>query len=193
MPLVYRFLFPGMWLLWAVYWLLASRHAKPSERREPIASRLLHVLPLLLAAWLLWGDRVPVSFLNERFLPRATWAFWFAAVLTAVGLLFTVWARVYIGRNWSGVVTIKQGHELIDTGPYAVVRHPIYTGLLIAFIGSAVARGEWRGVLAVLIAWAALWRKLRLEERWMIERFGEKYVAYRGRVPALVPWKWKQS
>jgi len=193
MPLVYRFLFPGMWLLWAVYWLLASRHAKPSERREPIASRLLHVLPLLLAAWLLWGDRVPVSFLNERFLPGATWAFWFAAVLTAVGLLFTVWARVYIGRNWSGVVTIKQGHELIDTGPYAVVRHPIYTGLLIAFIGSAVARGEWRGVLAVLIAWAALWRKLRLEERWMIERFGEKYVAYRGRVPALVPWKWKQS
>ena len=193
MPLVYRFLFPGMWLLWAVYWLLASRHAKPSERREPIASRLLHVLPLLLAAWLLWGDRVPVSFLNERFLPRATWAFWFAVVLTALGLLFTVWARVYIGRNWSGVVTIKQGHELIDTGPYAVVRHPIYTGLLIAFIGSAVARGEWRGVLAVLIAWAALWRKLRLEERWMIERFGEKYVAYRGRVPALVPWKWKQS
>ena len=193
MPLVYRFLFPGMWLLWAVYWFLASRHAKPSERREPIASRLLHVLPLLLAAWLLWGDRVPVSFLNERFLPGAAWPFWFAAVLTAVGLLFTVWARVYIGRNWSGVVTIKQGHELIDTGPYAVVRHPIYTGLLIAFIGSAVARGEWRGVLAVLIAWAALWRKLRLEERWMIERFGEKYVAYRGRVPALVPWKWKQS
>ena len=193
LPLAHRFLFPGMWLLWALYWLWASRQAKPSERREPIASRLLHVLPLLLAVWLLWSDRVPVSFLDERFLPGATWGFWFAAVLTALGLLFAVWARVYIGRNWSGVVTIKQGHELIDTGPYALVRHPIYTGLLVAFIGSAVARGEWRGVLAVLVAWAALWRKLRLEERWMTERFGEKYVAYCGRVPALVPWKRKRS
>ena len=188
MPLVYRFLFPSMWLLWVGYWLWASRHAKPSERREPIASRLLHVLPLLVAVFLLWDERVPVTFLNERFLSKATWVFWIAAVLTALGLLFTVWARIYLGRNWSGVVTIKQGHELIDTGPYALVRHPIYTGLLVAFIGSALARGEWRGVLAVVIAWVALWRKLRLEERWMTQRFGERYVAYCGRVPALIPW-----
>jgi protein-S-isoprenylcysteine O-methyltransferase Ste14 len=70
---------------------------------------------------------------------------------------------MHIGTNWSGIVTIKQGHELVTTGPYALVRHPIYSGLLLAFIGSAMARGEWRGVLAVLIAFLALWRKLRLE------------------------------
>jgi protein-S-isoprenylcysteine O-methyltransferase Ste14 len=105
-------------------------------------------------------------------------------------MLFTVWARVYLGGNWSGIVTIKHDHELIASGPYAIVRHPIYTGLLVAFIGSAVARGEWRGVLAVLIAWMALWRKLRLEERWMAERFGQQYEAYCRRVPALVPF-WK--
>ena len=193
MPLVYRFLFPSMWLSWAVYWVWASRHAKPIERRESIGSRLLHVLPLLLAVGLLWSKRIPVALLNERLFPWAPWEFWIAALITAAGLLFTVWARVYLGRNWSGVVTIKQGHELIDAGPYALVRHPIYTGLLVAFIGSAVARGEWRGLLAVLIAWAALWRKLRLEERWMTERFGEQYVAYCQRVPALVPfWKWKR-
>ena len=193
MPLVYRFLFPSMWLSWAVYWVWASRHAKPIERRESIGSRLLHVLPLLLAVGLLWSKRIPVALLNERLFPWAPWEFWTAAFITAAGLLFTVWARVYLGRNWSGVVTIKQGHELIDTGPYALVRHPIYTGLLVAFIGSAMALGEWRGLLAVLIAWAALWRKLRLEERWMTERFGEQYVAYCQRVPALVPfWKWKR-
>ena len=193
MPLVYRLLFPSMWLSWAVYWVWASRHAKPSERRESIGSRLLHVLPLLLAVGLLWSKRIPVALLNERLFPWAPWEFWIAALITAAGLLFTVWARVYLGRNWSGVVTIKQGHELIDTGPYALVRHPIYTGLLVAFIGSAVALGEWRGLLAVLIAWAALWRKLRLEERWMTERFGEQYVAYCQRVPTLVPfWKWKR-
>jgi protein-S-isoprenylcysteine O-methyltransferase Ste14 len=187
MPLVYRYVFPALWLTWVVYWLWASRGTKPSERREPAASRLLHVLPLTLAAGLLWSHRVPVAFLNERAYPWAPWEFWIGVLMTALGLLFTVWARVYLGRNWSGVVTIKQGHELIDTGPYSLVRHPIYTGLLVAFIGSAMARGEWRGVLAVLIAWAALWRKLRFEEGWMIQRFGERYIAYSRRVPALVP------
>jgi len=178
-----------MWLCWVVYWWLASRRVKPTERHEPVGSRLLHVLPLLFAVWLLLGERAPGSLLNERLFPWAPWEFWVAAFITAVGLLFTVWARVHLGRNWSGTVTIKRDHELIATGPYALVRHPIYTGLLVAFVGSALARGEWRGVLAVIVVWAALWRKLRLEERWMVERFGEQYIAYRRRVPALVPFR----
>lgn len=194
MPIVYRFLFAGMWLSWAVYWFWASRGVRPAERRESIGSRLLHVVPLLLAVWLLWGRGVPVAFLHQRLFPWALWAFWIGAVITALGLLFTVCARVYLGPNWSGVVTIKRGHELIDTGPYALVRHPIYTGLLAALIGSALALGQWRGVLAVLIAWVAFWRKLGVEERWMTERFGERYRAYRERVPALVPLgKWKRD
>jgi protein-S-isoprenylcysteine O-methyltransferase Ste14 len=186
---VYRLIFPVMWLSWALYWFWAARHAKQTERREPIGSRLLHVVPLLLAVWLLWG-RVPVAlgFLNHRIFPWSPWTFGIAALVTAAGLLFTVWARIHLGRNWSGTVTIKHDHELIETGPYAVVRHPIYTGLLLAFLGSGAAHGEWRGVLAVLIAWLAFWRKLGLEERWMTERFGERYRAYRERVPALVPF-----
>ncbi len=190
MSLVYRYLFPAMWFSWMAYWLLASRGAKPAERREPLGSRLLHVLPLLLAFGLLSAGKVPGSFLNERLFPWAPWEFWVAAFVAAAGMLFTVWARVHLGGNWSGIVTIKHDHELIVDGPYAIVRHPIYTGLLVAFIGSAMARGEWRGVLAVLIAWWALWRKLRLEERWMAERFGQQYKAYCRRVPALVPF-WK--
>jgi protein-S-isoprenylcysteine O-methyltransferase Ste14 len=185
---VYRFLFPSMWLCWAAYWWLASRRAKPTERHEPLGSRLLHVVPLLFAVCLLWVERVPAPFLGERLFPWAPWEFWVTAFVTAVGLLFAVWARVHLGRNWSGTVTIKQAHELITTGPYGVVRHPIYTGLLVAVAGSAFARGEWRGVLAVVIVWAALWRKLRLEERWMVERFGEQYIGYARRVPALVPF-----
>jgi protein-S-isoprenylcysteine O-methyltransferase Ste14 len=188
---VYRFLFPALWLAWVAYWFLASRTAKPTERREPMGSRLLHVLPLLFAVWLLWAEKLPAPLLNERLFPWAPWEFWAASLMTALGLLFTVWARVHLGRNWSGTVTIKREHELIVSGPYTIVRHPIYTGLIVAFIGSAMARGEWRGVLAVFIAWAALWRKLRLEERWMLERFGEQYTAYCHRVPALVPFtKW---
>ncbi len=188
MSLLYRFAFSAMWLSWAAYWWLASRGGKPAERREPLGSRLLHLLPLLLAGWLLWAERVPGPLLNARLFPWAPWEFWAAALVTATGLLFAVWARVHLGRNWSGTVTIKHEHELVASGPYALVRHPIYTGLLLALIGSAMARGEWRGLLAVLVAWAALWRKLRLEERWMAERFGEQYGAYRKRVPALVPF-----
>ena len=187
MILLYRFLFPFMWLSWAAYWWLASYGAKRVDRREPLGSRLLHVLPLMLAAWLLWADRLPSSILNERMFPWAPWSFWTAALITATGLLFAVWARVHLGRNWSGTVTIKHNHELIVSGPYAFVRHPIYTGLLIAFVGSTLARGEWRGLIAILIAWAALWRKLKVEERWMTEQFGSQYQDYRRRVPALVP------
>ncbi|MGC4029019.1 MAG: isoprenylcysteine carboxylmethyltransferase family protein [Steroidobacteraceae bacterium] len=97
-------------------------------------------------------------------------------------------ARARIGRNWSGTVTLKQDYELIATGPYALVRHPIYTGLLLAIVGSALARDEWRGVLAMIIAWLAIWRKLRLEERWLQEQFGPSYAEYARRVPALVPF-----
>jgi len=186
----YREVFVGLWLSWLVYWLWASRNVKPSERREPMGSRLLHVVPLVVACYLLGARGSSIAFLDDRLFPAAPWVLWVAVLVTALGLLFTVWARVHLGRNWSGVVTVKREHELIDTGPYAFVRHPIYTGLLVAFIGSAVAVGEWRGVLAVVIAWAALWRKLRFEERWMIERFGERYLDYRKRVPALVPF-WK--
>src|SRR5208283_1839808 len=118
------------------------------------------------------------------FLPWSTWLFWVGAALTATGLLFTVWARIHIGKNWSGIVTIKEGHELITTGPYAIVRHPIYAGLLLAFVGSALARAEWRRVLAVAIAIWAFWHKLRIEEQWMREQFGNAYQEYLQRVAA---------
>jgi protein-S-isoprenylcysteine O-methyltransferase Ste14 len=193
MSYVYKFLFPALWLAWAAYWFLAAGTAKPTERRETMGSRLLHMLPLLFALWLLWVEKLPTPFLTERFFPWAPWEFWTAALLISLGLLFTVWARVHLGRNWSATVTIKREHELIASGPYMIVRHPIYTGLIVAIIGSAMARGDWRGVLAVSIAWAALWSKLRLEERWMVERFGEQYIAYCRRVPALMPFsKWRK-
>jgi len=98
------------------------------------------------------------------------------------------WARRYLGTNWSSTVTIKEGHELVTAGPYAIVRHPIYTGLILAFVGTALAIGEWRAVLAAVLGVIAFWRKLSLEERWMREQFGERYQAYSRRVPALIPF-----
>ncbi len=188
MATLYRYLFPAMWLSWAAYWWISSRNVKRTTRHESFASRLSHIGPLLLGAVLLSVPNVPIPFLGERILPAAGWQFAVAATLTAAGLLISVWARRYLGTNWSATVTIKEDHELIASGPYALVRHPIYTGLLLAFVGSAMAIGEWRGVLAVALASLALWRKLRLEERWMRQQFGDAYQAYCRRVAALIPF-----
>jgi protein-S-isoprenylcysteine O-methyltransferase Ste14 len=110
------------------------------------------------------------------------------ATLTFAGLAFAIWARFVIAGNWSSYVELKRDHELIVAGPYRWVRHPIYTGLLLAFVGSALAVGEWRGVLAVAIVAASFWRKLKLEEAVMRRQFGETYARYAARVPALIPF-----
>ena len=187
MTSVHRFLFPALWLAWALYWAAMARNVRATARREPLASRLLHVVPLALAVFLLWPRHLHLPVLDDFVAGWTPLQFWLGAVVAATGFVLTVWARGHLGRNWSGTVTVKQGHELVTTGPYAFVRHPIYTGLLLALLGAALAQGRWSGALAVVVAFAALWRKLRLEERWMREQFGQRYAAYARRVPALVP------
>ena len=185
---VYQYLFPAMWLGWLVYWWAAARNVKATARHESVRSRLLHIVPLGIAAALLFVPRSPIEFLGARFLPFSPWPFWAGAAITLAGLLFTVWARARLGGNWSATITVKENHELVTGGPYRIVRHPIYSGLLLAFVGSALARGEWRGALAVLLVAWTFWRKLGIEERWMRERFGAAYDEYARRVPALVPF-----
>ncbi|MEP6502547.1 MAG: isoprenylcysteine carboxylmethyltransferase family protein [Betaproteobacteria bacterium] len=186
--LVHRLVIPALWCAWALYWWATSRDVKTTTRREPFLSRAGHIGPMVVAAALLWSPRLAVLGLDGRFMPWAPWESVAGVVVTAGGLGFAVWARRHIGRNWSAIVTLKEDHELVTTGPYALVRHPIYTGLLFGFLGSAIALGQWRGLLAVAIVYVALLRKYRLEERWMHERFGTAYDAYRARVRALVPF-----
>jgi protein-S-isoprenylcysteine O-methyltransferase Ste14 len=185
---LYRWSIPALWVLWALYWFVASRDVKVTQRVESAVSRWGHMGPLLIAALLFSVRSLPLPWLYERFIPATNAGFFAGVALVAAGLAFAVWARVVLGRNWSGVVTVKQDHELIRRGPYAIVRHPIYTGLLAGFAGSALALGQWRGVIALVIVCVALWRKLRLEECWMAEIFGEYYAQYRREVAALVPF-----
>jgi protein-S-isoprenylcysteine O-methyltransferase Ste14 len=180
-------LFALLWILWAVYWRIQSRGVKANVWAESLPSRLMHIVPLAIASLLLIFN-VPILGLDERILPRSMATFSAGLALAAAGLLFTVWARRHLARNWSGDVTLKADHELIMSGPYAWARHPIYTGLLLGFVGSAVAVGEWRAIAAVLLVGLALWRKLRMEERGMRQLFGERYIAYERRVSALIPF-----
>jgi protein-S-isoprenylcysteine O-methyltransferase Ste14 len=182
------FVFPGLWLLWALYWGIQSRGVKANVWAESVSSRLLHVVPMAAAALLLLVPAVPFLGLDQRYLPESPVLFWIGWLLATAGLSFTVWARRHLATNWSADVTLKADHELITSGPYALVRHPIYTGLLVGFVGSALALGRWRGIVAVVLMGLAQWRKVRIEERGMRQLFGERYREYERRVSALIPF-----
>jgi len=186
--MVYRWLFPALWLAFIAVWIAMARGGKAVAERESVTSRLSHYLPLAIGVYLLAAPSVPIAVLNDRFAPLTLWPVRLGAALTIAGVAFAIWARVWIAGNWSSDVTLKRDHELIVDGPYAFVRHPIYTGILVALIGTALAVGEWRGALAVVLACGAFWRKLTIEEAVMRRQFGETYARYAARVPALVPF-----
>ncbi len=183
----YQLVIPLLWCVWFAIWMILARGVKAVAERESGASRLAYVLPLLIAVYLLAAPDIPVPPLDTRFLPTDMRVVRLGAALTFAGLAFAVWARVWLAGNWSGSVTLKHDHELVVSGPYQWVRHPIYTGLLVALVGTALAVGEWRGVLAVAIAAAGFRRKLKLEEAVMRRQFGEAYERYAERTWALIP------
>ncbi len=178
-----------LWLVWALYWLVSAANVKAAQRREPLASRSAHLGAVVLAAVLLGAPRLSgVPLLYDRMLPAGAATAIPGCMLVLGGLALSAWARLHLGRNWSGRVTLKQDHELIRTGPYAIVRHPIYTGLLAAIAGTAVVLGEWRGLAASVLMGLSYWRKLRIEERLLRGTFGDNYLRYCERTSALIPY-----
>ena len=175
------------WIAWAILWTGLARRTKRAVKHETAVSRALHLVPLALSALLLFDGRFWPRFMTAPVLARGAWMAYAGAALVALGLAFCVWARLILAGNWSGTVTVKESHELVRKGPYELVRHPIYTGLLVAFLGTAVAVDAWRGVLALVIVWLSFWRKSRTEETFMVGTFGAEYEAYRRETPALLP------
>jgi protein-S-isoprenylcysteine O-methyltransferase Ste14 len=182
----YESSFSVVWIFFLLYWQIKAANTKSTQRLEPAASRILRVFIFLIAIVLLSTTRIPLPLLYLQLWPAGLWPFWLGAAVTIAGLLFAVWAREHLGRNWSRSVTIKQGHELITTGPYAVVRHPIYTGILTGFLGIAIAISQVRGFIVLVLIFLALWIKLRMEEQWMRSQFGEAYATYAHQTAALV-------
>ena len=177
-----------LWCGWGLYWLLAALRNKSTQRREPLASRLGHLLPLAAGAALIAWPPAGGNVLAWRLWPAAPAAAWIGVALVTAGLAFAVWARVNLAGNWSGMVTVKKGHELIRSGPYAWVRHPIYTGLLAALLGSAIDSGTVHAALGLAMIAVAFVHKSRIEEGFMRATFPGEYARYSAEVPALVPF-----
>ncbi len=188
MQTIHHALIPTIWLLWAVGWIAAAFRTKRVARTESIASRLSHIIPLLVGIALFNSRSFAGAWLSTYLYRQTELTFWSGTALVAIGLGFAVWARVHLAGNWSGTVTLKQDHSLTRSGPYGLARHPIYTGILVALLGSAIAEAEWRGFLGLVLITVAFLRKIAIEERFLTAQFGEAYLRYRAEVPALIPW-----
>ena len=177
-----------VWIAFLLYWMAMSLGNKRVVRKQSPAGRLLQFAVGGFAFVLLWGRMFQTGPLARRIIPLNVVWIAIGLALTCAGIAFAVWARVTLGKNWSGIVTVKQDHQLIRTGPYALVRHPIYSGLLLAIIGTAVSLGRVRSFLAVAVILVGWWLKWRAEEDFMVQEFGEQYEQYRRETPALIPF-----
>ena len=171
-------------------WSIGALFTKRSKFKESRLKRLSHTLPLALAVWITFAYRRHPFIGGKLF--DTSWAnplMYLAVSMTVAGCVFAIWARVHLGRYWSGIITLKEGHRLITTGPYQFVRHPIYTGWLMAITGTAVTAGNVDGFLCLAFVTLAFIIKLYREEALMMTEFGDEYRRFKQAVPAaLIPF-----
>jgi protein-S-isoprenylcysteine O-methyltransferase Ste14 len=177
----------GCWIAFFVYWFISAATVKAASERQDFLSSLAYRIPVLFGAVLIWNPHLHHP-LNAVLTPHTFWTPPVGAFICLCGLFVAIWARRTIAGNWSSNITFKQGHELVKTGPYRFVRHPIYTGILLLGLGSAVGSGQLRFWLGLLFWFIGFWIKLKQEERLMLQHFPDQYPAYRQQVKALVPF-----
>jgi protein-S-isoprenylcysteine O-methyltransferase Ste14 len=177
-----------IWIIWLVSWIAASFWSGRTQRQvgalETWSYRTAMIAGgILLAPWTakLFGEQ---QLWNVGYASVSA----FAAVML-VGLAFAWWARIHLGRLWSSAITRKEGHRIVDDGPYALVRHPIYTGLIVALLATAGAEAVLTAIFGVALIISGIWLKAHTEERFLMVEFdADAYAAYRRRVPMLVPF-----
>jgi protein-S-isoprenylcysteine O-methyltransferase Ste14 len=176
----------GCWIIFMGYWLISAFGQKAAVEKKSFLSSLPYRIPLTLGGLLLWFPRFPHP-LNLALTPHTDWARILGDVVCMFGLLVTLWARRTLAANWSSEVAFKKGHELVKKGPYRFVRHPIYTGLLLMCLGTAVVVSQLQSWLGFVLLCVGFWIKLKQEETLMLQHFPE-YPAYQKQVKALVPF-----
>jgi protein-S-isoprenylcysteine O-methyltransferase Ste14 len=190
MPFDVRTLISLAWVIFFAIWILWGITAKRAIRQQSVASRFAQGAVSMLAFWVLLSPSIRLGPLALRILPHSIVTEAIAIVFTILGFALCIWARLHLGGNWSATVTVKQDHRLITTGPYAFVRHPIYSGVSLAGLGIAVLNGDLRSIAGLALMVLGWRMKFRLEEQFMTEQFGTQYLDYMKRVKALVPFVW---
>jgi protein-S-isoprenylcysteine O-methyltransferase Ste14 len=176
-----------IWVAWLISWAVGAFWSGRTEKHVRTWDSRAYRITILAGAVLLtpWTQQVsgeqPIWHVGNG-------GTYLLAGLTLAGTLFTWWARIHLGRFWSNAITRKEGHRVIDTGPYGLVRHPIYTGLIAAMLATGVAVGTISAVLGAVLIAVGLWQKARMEEGFLAQELGaDAYKSYARRVPMLVP------
>ncbi len=177
-----------VWIALVVVWIAGMFVTRATVRRQSSSSRFWQTGIVLLGAWLLFVQTTGFAWMDGTVVAQTAVVEWMGFGITLAGVAFAIWARVTLGANWSGVVAVKEEHRLVRRGPYRIVRHPIYTGILTGLAGTALARGSLHSILALPVCGFGFWLKSLTEERFMVEQFGEEYMGYRHAVRALVPF-----
>jgi protein-S-isoprenylcysteine O-methyltransferase Ste14 len=177
-----------LWFALAMYWLISSWSVKKTIKRQSGWQRTAYILCVCIAFALLFQDQSLIPFLNKPvLLQNEIWKM-LGLVACSTGLLLSLTARMYLGKNWSGQITIKENHELVETGPYRISRNPIYTGFLLAFCGSSMSLGLLRGYAGIILLLICLLIKISGEEKFMLEIFADRYRDYQRKVKKLIPF-----
>jgi protein-S-isoprenylcysteine O-methyltransferase Ste14 len=178
----------AIWIVWVCSWLLAAKWSSPTERRPDSRFEMASRLLTAAGAILLFGiyRRPSTETVLWHVGSNAGWAL---VVLTMSGFVFAWWARIVLGRLWSSSVTRKIDHTIVTSGPYKLVRHPIYSGIIVALLATAAIRGTAGSCLGAALVVLGLFVKARVEEAFLRRELGEQqYIAYARRVPMLVPF-----
>lgn len=177
-----------IWVVFFAYWMVSAwRDRAPYKRRSSRLS-ILSYMAVPIAIWLIVIGQLAPWLLVARFLPDNIIAEAAGIIITAAGVGFAILARIHLGKNWSGQPSIRVDHRIIRTGPYSIVRHPIYTGLLTGIAGTAIATGSVTAACLLVIILIVFVLKIRIEERFLLEEFGEEYARYKREVKGLVPF-----
>jgi protein-S-isoprenylcysteine O-methyltransferase Ste14 len=176
------------WLCTGTYWLVAAFGVKKTLARQTDFERIAYMCLWVIAFLLLLSDNISFPFLYRQvFIQNGSFKI-AGFVICVSGLAFSVWARIVLGTNWSGRITIKKDHDLIQRGPYALTRNPIYTGFFLAFIGCTMTLGLLKGYLSLPFITVGIFLKIRKEEVYMHQVFSNRFVEYKQKVKRLLPF-----
>lgn len=174
---------PILWLLWLAYWLIEATNTARAQKSESLQTAIIYRGATVIGILLIFGLKRPWA----RLWPVSVPLLCVAIILMLCGFSFAIWARRHLGRYWSARVTLKEGHQLIESGPYGLVRHPIYSGLLLSMAATVMTIGTLQSLCGYAVLLGALIFKLAAEERLLADHFGQPYQDYRKRVRALIP------
>lgn len=179
-----------IWMIFLAYWIWMARDTKPTLKRQNQGVRYIILAIMIVSVSLLYSKHLKWEGLKTQLLPHSDITGILGVLVAASGLACCIWARHTLGRNWSGRVTLKVDHELIKTGPYAIVRHPIYTGFFLMVLGPVIIVGQAVGLLSLALCLFAVWQKSNIEEQLMMETFPNDYAEYKRHTKRLIPFIW---